>query len=194
MSGIRDAYIARTRTLIGQTVEAVRYVQLGTSDVADTPWDFEDWHHAEVGVDLATSLGKTCITWTDAFYPYGVDVFPATAMARLLVPESEVTTVDASSAPPWQERLGVQIMDLDICWDTLSIGPATSTTTGETVAPAYDVDVPTGIRLDTAAGPIWFIAASPQWPDMQSFFIPGDEIVVTFTDHRAMSMGLRTST
>jgi len=47
----------------------------GTSDELNT-WDYGDWHHAVMGVDLLTDRGPSCVLWTSTFHPYGVEVFP----------------------------------------------------------------------------------------------------------------------
>ena len=39
------------------------------------PWDFDDWHHAAMGVELGTDRGPGTVTWTDTSYAYGVEVF-----------------------------------------------------------------------------------------------------------------------
>lgn len=57
------------------------------------------------------------------------------------------------------------------------------------VEPARAVDVPTAIRLDFDAGPVWFVAAIRQTPSMEDVFIPGDEIMVVFATEKIRDMG-----
>ena len=47
--------------------------------------------------------------------------------------------------------------------------------------------MPIALRLDFAAGPVWFIAAIPQ--EDGALFIPGDEIVVAFTTETMLRFG-----
>jgi hypothetical protein len=49
--------------------------------------------------------------------------------------------------------------------------------------------VPITLRLDFAAGPVWFVAGIPQLPDPQRVFIPGDEIMVVFSQQKMHDMG-----
>ena len=52
---------------------------------------------------------------------------------------------------------------------------------GEVVEPARAVEVPTALRLDFNAGPVWFAAAIPLRPTMEGVFTEGDEIMVVFS-------------
>ncbi|MBQ0905489.1 hypothetical protein [Micromonospora sp. U21] len=49
--------------------------------------------------------------------------------------------------------------------------------------------MPVALRLDFAAGPIWFVAAIPQLPDPRRVFILGDEIMVIFSGEKMRDMG-----
>jgi hypothetical protein len=51
------------------------------------------------------------------------------------------------------------------------------------------VDVPIALRLDFETGAVWFVAAIPQFPEMQRAFIPGDEIMVVFSADKIRDMG-----
>lgn len=73
-------------------------------------------------------------------------------------------------------------------WERLELGPATLSN-GELVDPARAVDLPTALRLDFDAGPVWFAAAIPQAPSMDEVFIPGDEIMVVFSAAKMRDMG-----
>jgi hypothetical protein len=73
-------------------------------------------------------------------------------------------------------------------WERIELGPATLTG-GEVVEPARAVEVPTALRLDFNAGPVWFAAAIPQAPSMEGVFIPGDEIMVVFSAAKMRDMG-----
>jgi hypothetical protein len=75
-----------------------------------------------------------------------------------------------------------------VWWDLLQLGPARRSS-GEVVEPSRDVDLPTALRLDFDAGPVWFVAAIPQAPSMEDTFIPGDEIMIVFAEAKLRSMG-----
>ncbi len=47
------------------------------------------------------------------------------------------------------------------------------------------------LRLDFAAGPVWFVAGMPDYPDVESVFIPGDEIMVVFSSDKMSKIGFR---
>lgn len=38
-------------------------------------WDYGDWHHAVIGVQLSTDAGPVTLMWSNTFHPYGVEVF-----------------------------------------------------------------------------------------------------------------------
>ena len=49
--------------LVGRRLAAVSYIGLNYA-AADIEWDFDQWHHPEVGVELLTDDGeKFCVTW-----------------------------------------------------------------------------------------------------------------------------------
>ena len=62
---------------------------------------------------------------------------------------------------------------------------------GVVVEPARAVEVPTVLRLDFDAGPVWFVAAIPQWPEMETVFLPGDEIMIVFSSVKMADLGFR---
>ncbi|MCW3820163.1 hypothetical protein ONA91_37610 [Micromonospora sp. DR5-3] len=49
--------------------------------------------------------------------------------------------------------------------------------------------MPVALRLDFAAGSVWFIAGIPQLPDPRRVFILGDEIMVAFSAEKMRDMG-----
>ncbi|MDG4807948.1 hypothetical protein O7634_14425 [Micromonospora sp. WMMD1120] len=55
-------------------------------------------------------------------------------------------------------------------------------------APPRDVDLPTALRLDFAAGPVWFVAGTPRFPEADAL-IPGDDIIVVFTAAKMRDLG-----
>jgi hypothetical protein len=57
------------------------------------------------------------------------------------------------------------------------------------VSEPEDVDVPVGLRLDFDAGPVWFVAATPDHPHLEKPFVGGDEIIVFFGAERLRRIG-----
>lgn len=70
-----------------------------------------------------------------------------------------------------------------VWWERLELGPDTLAT-GDIVEPARSVDVPTALRLDFDAGPVWFVCANPEPPAMEEMFTPGDEIMIVSSRRR----------
>jgi hypothetical protein len=87
----------------------------------------------------------------------------------------------------WTTFLGDRIQGATISWDTFTIGPSMKAN-GEIVGLPYTVEIPTALRLDFQAGPVWFVAAIPQLP-RDDVFIPGDEIIVVFAGTKMRQMG-----
>jgi hypothetical protein len=103
-----------------------------------------------------------------------------------LGPERAGPDVDGRS--PWAALLGSMIRGTARHWERLQIGPSRRAD-GSVAAPAYSVDVPVALRLDFAAGAVWFAAGIPQLPDPRRVFIPGDEIMFVFSGEKMRDMG-----
>lgn len=69
--------------MAGRCALEVRYWDVHDSSGEPDAWDYGDWHHAVMGVDLLTDRGPACVLWTSTFYPYGVEVFPAPVSEHL---------------------------------------------------------------------------------------------------------------
>jgi hypothetical protein len=153
-------------------------------------WEYSDWHHAVMGVQLGTDLGPVTVTWTNTFYPYGVEVFQEPIEHHLVLSESGPERVgpELDGRSPWTPLLGSRIHGAACHWQQLQIGPSRRAD-GSIAASAYAVDVPVALRLDFAAGAVWFVAGIPQLPDPQRVFIPGDEIMVVFSAGKMRDMG-----
>lgn len=186
----RAWYASKAAALEGRRVLEIVYWDV--HNFADEPrtWDYGDWHHAVMGVDLITDGGPSCVQWTDTFFPYGVEVFPTRASEHFDAgddgddgPESwSVSTSDR-----WRNRLRSRVENVQTFWERFTIGPAH--VGNVRVADPCEVDVPVALRLDFAAGPVWMVAGIPQWPEMQEVFVPGDEIMVVFTADRMRQIG-----
>ncbi|MEU8153980.1 hypothetical protein AB0B94_10000 [Micromonospora sp. NPDC048986] len=181
----RAAFARRVDALRGRRVLAVDYWDLHTSG-SDPDWDYGDWHHAVMGVQLTTGTGPVTVTWEATFHPYGVDVFLEPITRHL--DEDESQRVGPGAGSRWDAFLGQPIRAATARWDTLTLGPATRWD-GEVVARPHDVHLPTALRLDFDPGPVWFVAGMPRFPQVDDVFIPGDEIMIVFTAAKMRAMG-----
>ncbi|WP_322762138.1 hypothetical protein [Frankia sp. Cr2] len=186
----RSAFEAKAAALRGVSVEAVSYRGLHPSDGEQEPWDYGDWHHAVMGVELTTDARPFTIIWTNTFFCYGVEVF-ADPIDRHLVSDEfgPKRAGPDDGAPRWADKLHTPVHDVAIWWERIDVGPGRLNGTGEIVAPPYSVEVPVALRLDFDAGPVWFVAATPHWPEMNDFLVLGDEIVVVFTQGLMRDIG-----
>ncbi len=141
-----------------------------------------------MGVLLSTDVGPVTATWTNTFHPYGVEVFDNPIERHLVLGEAGPERIGPIGDSQWASLLDSPVRKATTWWDRLELGPATLST-GEIVEPARSVEVPTAIRLDFDAGPVWFVAAIPQAPSMEDVFIPGDEIMVVFAAEKIRQMG-----
>lgn len=186
----RGRFEAKLSDLRGRRLTAVDYWDVHNFAPEPARWDYRDWHHAVMGVQLTTDRGPATVTWTSTYYPYGVEVFHDPIEDHLVLGESGPERVgpEAGSASPWARYLGSLIHGTALHWERLELGPGRRAD-GSIAWPARAVDLPTALRIDFAAGPVWFVAGIPQYPDMQRVFIPGDEIMVVFSTEKMSDMG-----
>jgi hypothetical protein len=120
------------------------------------------------GCQLSTDQGPVTLTWTATFYPYGVKVFHDPITDHLVLGEDGPQRVGPDDNDPgvWEPYLGSPIHGGIFNWERLEIGPSRRAD-GTIVGAAYTVDVPIALRVDFQAGAVWFVAAIPQFPQMQ---------------------------
>jgi hypothetical protein len=190
VDGPRARFEAKLSDLRGRRLTAVDYWDVHNFGPEPARWDYGDWHHAVMGVQLTTDLGPATVTWTSTFYPYGVEVFHDRIEDHLVLGEAGPERVgpDADSASPWAQHLGSLIRGTASHWERLELGPSRRAD-GSIVGPAHTADLPTALRIDFHAGAVWFVAAIPQPPEMQRVFTPGDEIMVVFSHEKMRNMG-----
>jgi hypothetical protein len=180
----------KLRDLRDRRLTVVDYWDVHNFGSEPASWDFGEWHHAVMGVQLGTDLGPVTVTWTSTFYPYGVEVFHEPIEDYLVLgesgPERIGPHVDGTS--PWAPLLGTTIRGTACHWERLQIGPSRRPD-GSIATPANSVDVPVALRLDFTAAAVWFVAGIPQLPDPRRVFIPGDEIMVVFSGEKMRDMG-----
>jgi hypothetical protein len=141
-----------------------------------------------MGVELVTNLGPHSIRWTNAFFPYGVELVAGPISEHVLLRPQGPQGWRVESHREWQLRLGTPVRAASYFWELLELGPSIAVD-GTQVADARSISVPVALRLDFDAGPVWMVAGIPQWPDVDSAFIPGDEIMVVFSAARMHLIG-----
>ena len=186
--GRRERFEEKVAGLRGRCVTGVGYWGIHTYSSEPLCWDYGDWHHVVMGLELITDGGPVTVTWTKTFYPYGVEVFFHPIARYLLLGDEGPQRVGPDRLGPWAPLLCSPIVDAVTCWDRLDFGSQTQAD-GLVVSPARSVDLPTALRVDFEAGSAWFVAAVPQPPAMESVFIPGDEIMAVFSADKMRSLG-----
>ncbi|GAA2564620.1 hypothetical protein GCM10010435_41290 [Winogradskya consettensis] len=154
------------------------------------PWDFGDWHHAVMGVELGTDRGPVTVTWTDTFYPYGVEVLDEPIGYRPASGDEGPERVgpDGEGVRAWSSCLGSPVRGAECWWERFRIGPGRRADDSVAGA-AYSIDVPVAVRLDFPAAAVWFVAGMPQLSDSSTSFIPADEIMAVFSPDKMRSLG-----
>jgi len=80
----RAWYESKAAALVGRRVLEVVYWDVHSFGDEARTWDYGDWYHAVLGVDLLTDGGPSCVLWTDTFFPYGIEVFPTRVSERVV--------------------------------------------------------------------------------------------------------------
>jgi hypothetical protein len=149
----RATFEGKVRALEGLRIRAVDYWDVYGLGPEPTRWDYGDWHHAVMGVELVTDAGPRTVTWTNTFYPYGVEVFADPIERHLVIREDGPARIGPDGESRWTDFLDTPVQHATTCWDRLELGPATSWN-GEVVAPARAIELPTALRLDFDSGPV----------------------------------------
>jgi hypothetical protein len=185
----RIHYDAKTAALVGRRVLEARYRGRSLLRAMARGWDYGDWHHAVMGVEMRTDRGPSRVDCSDTFFPYGVEVFHAPMSKHLhgIGEDEGPESFDVSDCDRWRDRLNSPVADVQTFWERFTIGPTYRRSVR--VAEPYEVDVPVALRIDFPAGPVWMVAGIPEWPEMREVFVPGDEIMVVFTAGRMRQIG-----
>jgi hypothetical protein len=186
---LREQFEGKVSDLVGRCVTSVDYWDIHHFGTDPARWDYGDWHHAVMGVQLNTDRDPVTVIWTNTFYPYGVEVFHGPIEDHLVLREDGPERVGPDADNAWACILGKPIRATKVWWDRLELGPALIEE--RVVEEARSVDVPTALRLDFDAGSVWFVAGIPQGPLMEEVFLPGDEIMVIFTAEKMLWAGFQ---
>jgi hypothetical protein len=192
-SRARASFEASVGLLEGRRISAVDYWDVHNYGPEPARWDYGDWHHAVMGVQLMTDAGPATVTWTNRFHSFGVEVFPDPIERHLVLAEGGPERVGPDGLSRWAAFANAPILSTTVWWDRWELGPSVLLATGEVVEPARAGELPTALRLDFESGPVWFVAAQPQprWPG--DVFVGGDEIMVVFSGATMRSIGFTDS-
>jgi len=186
-TGQRDGFDRKISGLRGRRVTGVQYWDVHNYSSEPSPWDYGNWHHAVMGLELATDSGPVTVTWTSTFHDYGVEVFLEPIARHLLLGEDGPQPVGPDALGPWEPLMGSPIMDAMTWWERCDSGPPVRGDATMGTAPWF-IDVPTALRLDFAGGSVWFVAAILLLPS-GTVSVSGDEIMVVFSAARMRSLG-----
>ena len=184
----RQEFERRTAELVGRRIAAVEYWDIHNHGDEPRKWDYGDWHHAVMGVELVTDAGPRSVLWTNTFYPYGVEVFADPIERHLRLGPDSSEGWRAGGHPLWQARADQRVEATSTFWERIEVGPGTLSD-GTVVSPPESHDVPVALRLDFSAGPVWFVAGMPVYPDVERVFVSGDEIMVVFSSAKMRMIG-----
>lgn len=185
----RARFETRLSGLRGRRILTVDYWDVHNFASEPARWDYGNWHHAVMGVGIVTDAGPATITWTGTFHTYGVEVLDGRIDDHLSLDTEGPERVGPDVGPGdlWDRYLRTPIRGTAAHWERLELGPGQRPDGGG--VPVRAVDVPMAVRLDFAAGAVWFVAAIPQPPDWQRVFVGGDEIMVVFSPEKMRDMG-----
>jgi hypothetical protein len=177
--------------LLGRRVLEISYWDVHNYSAQPRSWDYEDWHHAVMGVEIMTDAGPACVVWTARFHSYGLEVLPTPISDEIgLGPEGPQGWA-VTDHPYWQARRAGRVENVRFFWERFTVGPARKPS-GEIVGQPYVCDVPIAMRLDLSAGPVWMVAAIPPESEDVRAFVGADEILVVFTPERMAKLGFPT--
>jgi hypothetical protein len=185
----RIRYDAKAAALAGRRVLEARYWDVHNFDAEARQWDYGDWHHAIMGVELRTDRGPSCVRGSSTFQLYGAEVFhtPMSEHLRGIGEAEGPESRDVSDSDRWRDRLNSPVADVQTSWNRFTIGPTYRRSVR--IEEPYQVDIPVALRIGFPAGPLWMVAGNPKWPEMREVFVPGDEIMVVFTAERMRQIG-----
>jgi hypothetical protein len=183
----RAEYESKSAGLIGRRLLDVRYWDIRYFNGEPRTWDYGDWQHPVMGVELLTDSGPCCVLWTSAFFCYGVEVFNTPMADHLDTTVNGPESWAVGGSDQWRDRLRTPVSGAQTHWERISVGPAYRD--GVRVDEAYEADVPVALRIDFAAGPVWMVAGVPPDSGRQQVFIGGDEIMAVFAAERMRQFG-----
>lgn len=184
----RVSFDRKTAELVGLRLTGIEYWDLANTGDEPRSWEHPDWHHAVMGVGLATDRGPRLVLWSSTFSSYGLEVYAQPMSEQLRLGPGGPEGWSVTEHPEWRARVGQPVLAADTYWCELSVGPAHRVPDGALAEPARTYEVPVAFRLDLEAGPVWFVAGQPL-PDEDHVAWMGDEVMVVFTAARMRALG-----
>lgn len=183
----REDFERKARGLVGRQIEQVMYYDIHNYGPEARAWDFGDWHHAVMGVEMETDRGPVSVLWTNTFDTYGVEVFDSPMSKHHSVRPEGPEGWSATNHVRWKPRLGSPIRGVSFAWDTKTYTPQKEVWNRELKRyeyfdePSYTLTSPVAIRLDFEAGAVWIVAATVDPGGVETAFVGGDELMVVFS-------------
>jgi hypothetical protein len=165
-----EAHRAVVDSMRGRRVIQVSYYGLYLQSEDPTAWDFGEWHHPLMGVELILEPDEPySIVWGSTFFKHDLEVFrdPMTKH-HIGIGEPEGPPVhDVSGHHAWAPLLAEPLIDVQVIWLEDH--------------PDQTARIPVAVRLHFPAGDAWLVAAVPLSPDPNpDFLVTGDEVIVAF--------------
>jgi hypothetical protein len=186
---LRASVEAKAAALVGRSVLEVTYWDIHNFGPGPRAWEFSDWHHAVMGVELVTNDGPVAVTWTSTFHPYGLETFNEPIAQHLCLGPEGPEGWRVEHHREWASRSGSPVLRTSFFWETIHVGPSVRTSDGSQVEDARDVAVPVALRLDFDEGPVWMVAGIPLGPGVDDVFLGADEVMVVFTPDKMRRIG-----
>jgi hypothetical protein len=100
----RQLWEGKAARLVGRRILDVTYWDLYGFG-RPRSWNYGDWHHAVMGVELETDAGPVSLVWTNTFFPYGLEVFYEPMSTRLVLHAEGPEGWSVKDDPEWVARI-----------------------------------------------------------------------------------------
>lgn len=120
----RAEHDSKSAGLIGRHVLGVRYWDIRYFNGEPRIWDYGDWQHAVMGVELPTDSAPCCVLWTSAFFCYGLEVFDTPIANHLDASANGPGSWAADGLDQWRDRLRTPVSGVQTHWERISVGGA----------------------------------------------------------------------
>lgn len=122
-SDARAIFEAKFQSLVGRRILAVDYWDIHNFGTEPARWDYGDWHHAVMGVQLTTDAGLVTVTWTNTFHPYSVEVLDDPIERHLVLGEAGPARIGPDGPSRWKPVLDSPVRNATTWWDRLEPRP-----------------------------------------------------------------------
>lgn len=180
MSEARSEFDAEMADLVDRRILGIEYWDIHLFGEPRV-WDHDDWHHAVMGIDFSTDRGPFSVSWTTSkFELAALDPRSTPMRARMVTGPEGPEHWSVTSEPRWQQLINSPLRGATTRWEPCEADDGRG---------IRHLDVPMAVRLDFDDDAVWLVAGTPNWPDVEDVFLPGDEILVVFTADRMKKIG-----